>query len=254
MTQTLQTATLFGYPIHPVTLDAGLRSAEAAIAAGDTMHVVTLNPEMLMQAEQDVELGLILRQSGLSLPDGAGVVWALKTRGHRQVQRLPGIEFSESLLALAADKQYRVAIIGARPEVLETAIARLKERYPALNLVFEHHGFFSSLEEEGRIAQQCAAASPQVVLVALGVPRQEKWISRFGPLFRGAVLVGVGGSLDVWAGAVQRAPRLYRSLNLEWLYRVMKEPWRLKRIYKTLPLFVVKVLVTPNRSTSDRGR
>ena len=243
--------TLFGFPIHRVDMAAAQSMVESALSERRNFHVVTLNPEMLMQGEHDPGLGKILKTAGLVLPDGAGVVWALKRRGI-PIRRLPGIEFAENMLRWAAGMGLKVALVGATQEALELAVATLKERYPGLNLVYTHNGFFKNATQEQQVADACAEHQPQLVLVALGVPRQEKWIERYSELFQGATFIGIGGSLDVWSGRIRRAPGLMRALNLEWLYRIATEPWRLQRIYKTLPMFVVKVLVSrdPTRTTS----
>lgn len=241
----IETAHLFDYPVHLVTALQARTFVKNAIAQHKTVQVVTLNPEMIMQGDQDPQLGEILKSADLVLPDGAGVVWALRKQGYN-VNRLPGIEFSESLLNWAADAGKPIAIVGAARHALELAMKTLKQRHPKLDIVYSHHGFFKTDDEENLIAQSCAATLPKIVLVALGVPRQELWIQRHRHLFPGATLIGVGGSLDVWSGKTQRAPEIMRRLNLEWMYRITTEPWRIKRTYKTLPLFVVKVLLSGN--------
>jgi N-acetylglucosaminyldiphosphoundecaprenol N-acetyl-beta-D-mannosaminyltransferase len=238
----VQEVRLFDYPVHLVSRNEALTVAQQAIAEQQNLQVVTLNPEMIMQGDSNPELGRILKAAGLVLPDGAGLVWALRKRGH-SVNRLPGIEFSEAMIEWAASTGQRVAFVGAAAEVLDAAIANLKQKYSCLNVVYQHHGFFKT-EEAMDIAQACAAHTPQLVFVALGVPRQEQWIATHQHLFSGTVLVGVGGSLDVWSGKTQRAPAIMRRLNLEWAYRITTEPWRIQRTYKTLPMFVVKVLLS----------
>jgi len=238
-------AFLFGYRIDLVNLSEAIQKAWDFVSSSSSCHVVTLNPEMIMQGEQNTSFGQILKSAELALPDGAGLVWALKHRG-LLVKRLPGIEFSEALLAKAEAERIPVALIGAEPEVLSLAVENLKRRFPGLQFSYTQHGFFP-LEEEQAIAEACAKTKPRIVLVALGVPRQELWISRYKALFPASVLVGVGGSLDVWSGQTKRAPALFRKLNLEWFYRISSQPFgkqgRLKRTYKTLPMFVVKVLL-----------
>ncbi len=234
---------LFDYPVHLLTMSQCLERIEAVLsAAQQNLHVVTLNPEMIMQADHDLELAEILRTAGLVIPDGTGVVWALKVKGYKTA-RLPGIELSESILQLAERNQYRVAFVGAQEDVLAQAIQQVQQRFPGLHVVYQHHGFFASQAEEAEIAQACANTQPQVLFVAMGVPKQEKWIKQYAPLFQGALFVGVGGSLDVWSGKTNRAPAWMRRMNLEWLYRITTEPWRIRRIYKSLPMFVVKVLL-----------
>lgn len=237
---------LFDYPVHLVSLSQAQDVAKQALANQQNLHVVTLNPEMIMQGDTNPELGGILKSAGLVLPDGAGLVWALRQRGHK-VNRLPGIEFSEAMIRWAAETGQRVAFIGAAEEVLQAAIETLQAKYPGLQVVYQHHGFFKPEETEA-IAQACAAEKPQLVFVALGVPRQEQWITNHKNLFQGTVLVGIGGSLDVWSGKTQRAPAIMRRLNLEWAYRITTEPWRIQRTYKTLPMFVVKVLLSRGQS------
>lgn len=241
---------ILGYPVDLLSLSQAMERAECLAAQGDGCQVVTLNPEMIMQGEANPELGRVLRTAGLSLPDGAGLVWALRYRGH-SVNRLPGIEFSEALLQRAANDGRPVAMIGATQDVLDLAITSLQRRYPGLNIVYAHHGFFPPSEDE-RVASDCASTGPWLVLVALGVPRQELWIDRYRARFQGAILVGVGGSLDVWSGKIRRAPALFRRLNLEWFYRIVTQPFgrqgRLKRTYKTLPMFIVKILLSSGKN------
>src|SRR6478609_217790 len=239
-------AYLFGYRVDLIDLSEALQKAwDFVLSSSSTCQVVTLNPEIIMQGEQNRAFGDVLKSAELALPDGAGLVWALKRRG-LPVNRLPGIEFSEGLLKKAEAEQVPVALIGAEPEVLTLAVDSLKRRFPKLQFSYTQHGFFPQ-EEEQAIAEACAKTQPRVVLVALGVPRQELWISRYKSLFPGSVMVGVGGSLDVWSGQTKRAPALFRKLNLEWLYRISSQPFgkqgRLKRTYKVLPMFVVKVLL-----------
>ena len=241
-TELLQ-AQLFDYPVHLVSSQQGLERLSANIDEGRNFRVITLNPEMIMQADRDADLAQVIINSDLVIPDGAGVVWALKTRGY-QVERLPGIEFSEEVFKLAAMRGYRVAIVGSSQPVLDQARQRLCEKYPGLNIVYTHKGFFESPEERSSTAEACAETHPQVVFVGLGVPRQEKWISDFASRFSGTAFIGVGGSLDVWSGITRRAPAWMRTLNLEWLYRISTEPHRLKRVYISLPMFVVKVLLS----------
>jgi N-acetylglucosaminyldiphosphoundecaprenol N-acetyl-beta-D-mannosaminyltransferase len=230
---------LLGYPVDCVTPEQGLAHVNAAWQQGQRLVGVTLNPEMMMAGEQTPEFGQLLKKADLVLPDGAGLVWALRRAGHT-VNRLPGIEFAERLLAEAGRQQLPVALIGARPEVLAEAQKNLEARY-GIHVVYAHHGFFDNAEA---VARACAETRPQLVLVALGVPRQENWIDRYSTFFESGVFLGVGGSMDVWSGQTRRAPAWMRRLNLEWLYRITSEPWRIRRVYKTLPLFVVKVLLS----------
>ena len=236
----IPSANLLGYPVHLVDQASALSVFKSHLNARQNCHVVTLNPEMLMQGESDSELGAVLKQADLTIPDGAGVVWALNKQGH-SIERLPGIELSEACLSYAASHHKRVALIGASPEVHEAATQTLKAKYPQLTITYAHHGY---MNDEKAVAEACAATHPDFVFVGLGVPKQEFWINRYKNLFHGSVFIGVGGSLDVWSGLKQRAPDFFLKTNLEWFYRISSEPWRIKRTYKTLPLFVIKVLMS----------
>ena len=232
---------VLGFPIDTASASDLRMRLGHAIQSGQHQHVVTLNPEMIMQGLANEPFGQILKSADVILPDGAGVVWALKQQRIKTV-RLPGIEFSDSLIAQSHANGKRIALIGAAPDVNDAAAKALTERYPGLHIVYKHHGFFESEAQVIQVAQACADAKPSLVLVALGVPRQETWIREHQARFtQPTIFVGVGGSLDVWSGIKQRAHPLFIRLNCEWLWRLGSEPWRIKRLYNTLPLFVLKV-------------
>lgn len=232
---------VLGYPVDLVDEAGALEILEAAWLGEKGLHVVTLNAEMVVAAQKDQKLDRIIRHAHLIIPDGAGVVWAVRLAG-AQADRLPGIELASAALSRAAAKGVGVALLGGRQEILSTLLETLPRLHPGLNVVACHDGYFSDQEEE-QLVESIANADPRLVLVALGVPKQEyfadHWRSRFGK----AVVIGVGGSFDVWAGAVKRAPKAFQRLHLEWFYRLIKEPWRFKRMSSTLPQFVVKVLL-----------
>lgn len=213
---------------------------EDAWARGRGMHVVTLNAEMIVAAQQDPELDRIIRHAHLIVPDGAGVVWAVKLAG-QDIRRLPGIELAAAALARAAGSGRKVALLGGRPETMEGLLELLPRRFPGLNIVAGQHGYFS-LDEQESVIEMIVEHEPQLLLVALGVPKQEYFIDRLSQCLPHTVKIGVGGSFDVWTGQVKRAPAIMRRLSLEWLYRLCKEPWRFSRIMSALPKFFFQVL------------
>lgn len=233
---------VLGYPVDVVDESEALHLIERAWSAERGMHVVTLNAEMVIQAQSDRELDRIIRHAHLIVPDGAGAVWALRLDGH-SARRVPGIELAARALSSAARAGIGVALIGAKPQTLEALLAKLPELHPGINVVYSHHGYFSGAEDETRVLKELAASKPGLVLVALGVPKQEFVIDKWQHELTGAVVIGVGGSFDVWAGFVKRAPVAFQRLNLEWFYRLVKEPWRAKRILSALPNFAMQVLV-----------
>ncbi|MFM7469392.1 MAG: WecB/TagA/CpsF family glycosyltransferase [Vampirovibrionales bacterium] len=241
----------------PVTVGASCESvAEALFLATSSesqappevplaWHVVTANPEVLMQGYRHPKhYGTCLQQADIILPDGIGVVYALKHQGVSQATRLPGIELASALLCLAETHEKPVALWGGEPELYPLLVETLRKQYPRLILTFAHHGFvaFGSPEADA-LAQQCAETQPWLVLVALGCPRQDEWIQRYRSLFSSrTLLMGVGGSFDVWAGKVQRAPVWVQKCHAEWVWRLASQPWRLKRSLPPLIRFVYHVL------------
>lgn len=231
---------VLGYPVDVVSLDLALQCVEADWQRQKSMHVVTINAEMVVAAQQDAELDRIIRHAHLIVPDGAGVVWAIRLNGGA-VERLPGIELAYAVLERARTLGKRVALLGGRPEILEQLQEKLGKELPGLNIVAAHDGYFTRDEEE-EIVAGITAQQPDLLLVALGVPKQEYFVDRWAAAFPHTVFIGVGGSFDVWAGNVKRAPLIMRRLHLEWLYRLMKEPWRWRRMMAALPKFCFQVL------------
>ena len=218
----------------------GLDVFDAALALRERGggQIVTLNAEMTMAAKADPELGAAIAAAALVIPDGAGVVWALGLKGYR-VRRSPGIELARDLLTHAASHGWKVALVGASPAVMDQLSRRLLRELPGLKLVLSAHGYQPPEAWPG-LEQQLLAARPELVLVALGVPRQETWIQKL-PGRRGGLWMGVGGSFDVWAGVKKRAPAWMGALQIEWLYRLFQEPSRWRRML-SLPAFAWAVL------------
>ncbi len=198
-------------------------------------HVVTLNAEMTMMAEEDAALSQAIKAADLVIPDGAGIVIYLRLRG-RQQQRCPGIELAESLieqLGTSAEPN-SVCFFGGTPKTAEQAAQTWQHKFPHLSILTQD-GYVAG-EAETSWKQTLQAQQPQVILVGIGVPRQELWIRDNRALCPNSVWIGVGGSLDIWAGNKARAPEWLRNNNLEWSYRLYQEPWRWRRML-SLPKF-----------------
>ena len=222
----------------PVSVCADVLAAAVDLHDQGGGQIVTINAEMTMAALANPALEAAIRGADLVIPDGAGVVWALGRQGIR-VRRAPGIELARQLLEHAAAVGWRVALVGSSPQVLEGLCPRLAREIPGLKLVMAIHGYadpraWPSLEE------QLLSMDPDLTLVALGVPRQELWIQGLPHPLTG-LWMGVGGSFDVWAGNKKRAPRWMGRIHLEWLYRLLQEPTRWRRML-ALPAFVRAVL------------
>ena len=171
----------------------------------------------------------------MSLPDGIGVVYAASILGTPLDGRVPGIEFAQGLMRLMAEHGKKLFLLGAKPGVAEKAADHLREEYPGLDICGVHDGYF---QEDGPVVEAIRASGADVVFVCLGAPKQELWMSTYGPETGARLMIGLGGCLDVFAGNVQRAPEFWQKAGLEWLYRLLKEPSRIGRMAK-LPLILV---------------
>lgn len=213
---------------------------EEAIEYAKTIsgQVVTINPEMINNAVQNPEFAEIINNAELVIPDGIGVQIGLKILGYN-VRRIAGIEFSRRMVEECAKSEQSVALVGAKPEIVQKAKENLEHEIQGLYVTYAHDGYF---KDDDEILNELKIRQPRLVLCALGSPKQEEFILKAKKLLPDALFVGVGGSFDVWSGVVERAPEIYQKLGLEWLYRTVKEPKRFKRIFPTLPLFVLKVL------------
>jgi N-acetylglucosaminyldiphosphoundecaprenol N-acetyl-beta-D-mannosaminyltransferase len=238
--ESLHTSSVLGLPVH--LLDSYSHWLLACLQQQQGVHVVTLNAEMAMQAEANEALATIIRKAELVVPDGSGVVLYLQLRGDR-VQRCPGIELAEALLQQAAtlEQPCPVFFYGGAPGVGQTAADRLHQQMSGLTIAGVQHGYLAP-EEQPLLLQTLKDMQPRIILVGLGVPRQEFWISEHRHLCPNAVWIGVGGSFDIWAGTKTRAPGWLRDNHLEWAYRLYQEPWRWRRML-ALPKFAWRSLL-----------
>lgn len=206
--------------------------------AKDNLFIVTANPEIVDYATEHNEYRNLINRADYVIPDGTGVVKASKLLRTPLKERVPGIEMMESCLEIANDKQQNVFLLGAENNVVIQAKQRLEQKYPNINFDF-HHGFFDFSDEE--VLEQVISFKPDYIFVGMGYPRQEQWIESYTECFNQTVLMGVGGSLEVFSGTKKRAPMLFRRLNIEWIYRVIIDWKRLGRL-KSIPKFVFKVI------------
>lgn len=232
---------VLSYSVNMADQDKVLSIIEGAWLSNTSLHIVTLNAEMIIAAQRDERLDKIIRRADLSIADGAGVVLALKLFGYN-IKRLPGIELAQAALGRAAAKNIPVALIGGQREALAVLCRTLPEKYTGLKLVACHDGYFQGAEEQS-ILENIKESEARLVLVAMGVPRQEYFIELARQSASQAVFIGVGGSFDVWSGQKMRAPAIFQRYHLEWLYRLLSEPWRFKRMSMALPEFAWQVVV-----------
>ena len=229
---------LLGINIDNYTFEEGINRGLELIHSNNVSQVITINPEMLVESSKNESFRKIVQEAEMVIPDGVGVKIGLKLKKYN-VQRIPGIDFAKRLLNECAKENIPVAIVGAKEQVINKAIENLKSELNGLNIVYFHNGYF---DNDNLIYEELKKVSPKLILVAMGSPRQEQFIYNAKSILNPALMVGIGGSLDVWSGMVKRAPQIYQKLGLEWLYRTILEPKRLKRIFPALPLFLMKVI------------
>lgn len=223
-----------------VDLDGAVARIVALVERGTPSLVVTANTEIVMAARHDADLAALLAGAALVVADGVGVVWASRYLRRPLPARVPGIELAERLLGEAVRRRWRVYLLGGRPGVAEEAAARLRASHPHLDVAGCAHGYFGP-GDEPRVVAAIHAAGPALLLAGLGTPRQERWLAQRLPSLGAPVAMGIGGSLDVWAGRAHRAPRPIQAVGLEWLYRLAREPWRLRR-QLAIPHFMALVM------------
>ena len=227
-----------GFNIDDFTFEGAVVRAKNLIDGQKVSQVVTINPEMIQAAEKDSNFANIIKEAEMVIPDGVGIKLALKLTG-KKAYRIPGIDFAKRMLEEAASTNIPVAVVGAKQEVVTKAVENLQKEISGLNIVYFHNGYFGDSES---IYEELRAKAPKLILVALGSPKQEEFIYNAKKTINPALMIGIGGSLDVWSGNIKRAPKFFRVLGLEWLYRTVTQPSRLKRIFPALPLFLIKAI------------
>jgi N-acetylglucosaminyldiphosphoundecaprenol N-acetyl-beta-D-mannosaminyltransferase len=231
---------VLGVRVDVVTFEQVLACIEGFIGDGGPHQIVTVNPEFVMTAQSDIEFRHIINVSALALPDGVGVSWACRHLERPLPERIPGVDLVEQLAALSSERGYRLFFLGAMPGVADKAVRVLRDCHPGLVLAGTHSGS-PRAEDEAAIVELVRAAHPHVLFVAYGAPAQDHWIARNLDRLEVPVCIGVGGSFDYIAGVHQRAPHWMRQLGLEWLHRLVTQPWRWRRMM-ALPRFAWQVL------------
>lgn len=210
-----------------------------ALTSHTKRFVVTANPEIVMLTKEMESYREAVLAADYVIPDGTGIILASKIIGTPLPERIPGFELMTDLIAYADEQGLSCYFLGASKTVNNRVVDKLKEMYPHLRIAGHHHGFFDLDDHE--VVEQVVKAKPDLIFVALGAPRQEEWIYRHYQLFDKGVFMGVGGSFDVIAGNVKRAPDIWIKLNLEWLYRLLAQPKRFKRTLKVFE-FIIRII------------
>ena len=233
---------ILGVPVDMVDKDQAMAMFEEDFVKDGVTMVVTPNSEIVQNASKDESLKALIGSADLIIPDGIGLVYASKILGCPLKERVTGIDFLESIVAYLEKTGKSIYFFGSKPGVADAAAEKIKEKYPELKVAGTHHGYFKP-EEEPQIVQEINDSGADFLCVALGAPKQEKFISDHRDQLKVKGAIGVGGSLDVWAGTLKRAPEFYQKHGLEWLYRFIQQPSRYKRML-ALPVFMLRVIFT----------
>ena len=232
--------TLLGMRVDRVTMEESLALVERYITERAPRHILTADASMVVTASEDPEFAAIAAKADLVTPDGAGILWATKRQGNPIVAKVSGVVLAEKCVALSQNKGWRIFFFGAAPGIAEEARTRMMARYPDAQIVGHRDGFFKP-EQEAEVIDQIRAARPDILLVALGIPKQEKFIDRNRDSLGIPVMIGVGGTFDVFSGSVKRAPVWMQNVGLEWLHRLAANPKKISKV-AMLPQFVKMVL------------
>lgn len=240
MQEHLPTVRLFGVPFCKLGMDDTVRLLTEMAGDKKPRQVITANPIMLMTALADPDYMAMMKSADLVVPDGAGAVWAARYVGNPVAERVPGFDLMHRLLAAGESRGWRVYLLGTTGETIREAHRRLSGKFPNLQFVGCRDGYFGDDEDDAVIAD-IRRAEPDLLFVGRSAAKQEPWIARHKERLGVPIMMGVGGSFDVIAGKLKRAPASWQRMRLEWLYRLLQEPARYKRMY-ALPKFVWKVV------------
>ena len=229
-----------GIDVSPLSYDEIIEDLKERINKGVQSTIIAVNPEKVIAGEHNGELKQLINASTYQIPDGIGILLASKLKGGRITSRVTGVDMMARLIEFASLNNHKVFLYGAKEEVVNTAKNNLEEKYPGLVISGYANGYVNDQEE---LIQKINQSGAELLFVAMGSPKQELWIRENMNKLNVLVFQGVGGSFDVFAGHVKRAPAFYRNLGIEWLYRLLKEPKRFKR-QLALPRFLLKILLS----------
>jgi N-acetylglucosaminyldiphosphoundecaprenol N-acetyl-beta-D-mannosaminyltransferase len=236
----MENVEILGVPVHNVDMEGALESIRAFVEEGSPHLVVTLGTEMIMAARRNPSFASLVRKAHLVVPDTAGVVWAARTSGVPMKERVAGFDLLLRLAPRAVERKWSLYLLGAGEGVADKAAGALTQQFPGLQIAGCRNGYFS---DDGEVIEDIRSKAPHILLVALGSPRQEQWFWDNREKLGVPVGIGLGGSFDVLAGDLRRAPVWMRRLCLEWMYRLLQEPRRIGRM-TALPHFMILHLLS----------
>ena len=233
---------ILGVQFDNVTMAEAVEKGKVMLNEACPHYVVTPNPEIVETCRANAEAMHAVNGADLILPDGIGVIYGAKIQKHPLKERVPGIEFGTAMLKIAAEEGKSVYLLGAKPGIADMAADNMRVMFPDLRIVGTADGYF---KDDAAAAAKIRESGAELAFVCLGAPKQEIFMERYGEATGARLLLGLGGSLDVFAGVAERAPQFYCEHGLEWLYRLMKNPQRIGRMMK-LPLFLLHAMGEKN--------
>ncbi|MCL6601891.1 MAG: WecB/TagA/CpsF family glycosyltransferase [Paenibacillus sp.] len=236
----LPTVPIYGIPVSKLDMQETVAYLVQAVSARAPHQIITANPIMVMSALESPKYMEIMTSAELVVPDGTGVVWAAERCGNPVKERVAGFDLLHELLKAGESYHWRVYLLGSTPEVIRETAKRLQMQYPAIVIAGFRDGYFGAAEDEEVVAE-IISTNPDLLFVARGADSQEPWIAKYKSKLAIPIMMGVGGSFDVISGKTRRAPKAFQKLRIEWLYRLLKEPTRYRRML-ALPKFALKVL------------
>ncbi|OKP85857.1 N-acetylmannosaminyltransferase [Paenibacillus helianthi] len=243
----IPTVPIYGIRVSKIDMKATVSYLTDAVQKREPHQVITANPIMVMMALENPAYMEIMKSAELVVPDGTGVVWAAEYCKQPVAERVAGFDLLHELLHRGESYNWKVYLLGSTPEVIRETASRLQTQYPGIIIAGYHDGFFGPDADE-EIISGIVKAQPDLLFVARGADSQEPWIAKYKTRLNIPVMMGVGGSFDVISGKSRRAPKAFQKLRAEWLYRLLKEPTRYKRML-ALPKFAVKVLREKDKVT-----
>jgi N-acetylglucosaminyldiphosphoundecaprenol N-acetyl-beta-D-mannosaminyltransferase len=232
--------TILGVDVSTDNYDALTSKLLKKIDNREKAFIVAINPEKIIKAQDDPSLMQLLNSADFQIPDGIGVILASKFKGGQIRERVTGIDMMLKLCETAAKHQKKIFLYGGKPGRADEAKVKLEEMYPGIQIAGTLHGY---VKDQQVVSQTINQSQADIIFVAMGSPAQENWIIANKETLHPSVYQGVGGSFDVISGKIERAPESFQKLGLEWLYRLMKEPWRIKR-QAVLPLFLIRAITS----------
>lgn len=244
----MEKISIMGVRINNTTMEEVLKAVENKTENKEKYIIYTPNTEIIMMCQEDKEFMDFMNESDINIPDGIGLIYASKIKNCPLREKVAGFDLSVKMLDIAERNKLNLYAVGGKPGVAESAMKSIHEKFPNINIVGCHHGYFKGAhlgrggdDEELQVIEEINAAEPDILFVGFGAKKQEQWIQYNKEKLNAKVIIGNGGTIDILAGNLKRAPEVFIKLGLEWLYRLVKEPTRIRRQI-VLPVFMLKVI------------